>query len=164
MRIISQAQMAALFGVSEEAINQWQQQGMPVAQHGGNGVPNEYESAPCIRWLVDREVGKVRGESAKDRLLNLQAEEITMRLAEKRGKLIPAAAIEPALRTAMISAREFLRSQPPRLAVSLVGATRDVIEDQLRDVFDDLLRRLSNWRAIQEADADDQVDGDPADD
>lgn len=147
MRIMGQAAIADLFGVSEVAINEWQDAGMPVVARGQAPKPNEYESVDCIRWLVDRERRKVQSESPRDRVFRLQADKLELELASARGTMIPAALIEPRMREAMIAAREFLRGEPPRLAVLLEGKSRGEREDALRVIFDELLRRLAEWRS-----------------
>lgn len=146
MRIQGQAGVAELFGVSEEAINQWQRQGMPVAKRGGSNRPNEYEAADCIGWLIDREVGKVREESPRDRLYALQAEELAMRLAELRATMIPVADVEPAMRQATQAARVLCDAMLVELPPRLVGANAETIGRELAVAFDDYLTRLSRWR------------------
>lgn len=163
MRIVSQASLADMFGVTAKTIDVWQDQGLPIALRGGANRASEYEAAECIQWLVSREVAKVRAESPKDRLYSLQAEEVALRLAEKRGTMIPAAEIEPAMKAAMIAAREYLRSIPPQLAVLLAGAEPDRIESELRSAFDEFLTRMSQWRPSDQVDAeadDDDEEGD----
>ena len=131
-------------------INEWQAQGMPIALRGefAGGNPNEYESGECIAWLVEREVGKIRGESQRDRLARVQADAIEMENAAKRRELVPVAQIEPTMRAAMISAREAWRNEPPRLArLAGLGAERSArFEAALQDAFDAFLVRLSRWR------------------
>jgi phage terminase Nu1 subunit (DNA packaging protein) len=146
MRIMGQAAIADLFGVSEVAINEWQDAGMPVVARGQAPKPNEYDSVECIRWLVERERRKVQGESPRDRVFRLQADKLELELAQQRGTMIPSALIEPRMREVMIAAREFLRGEPPRLAVLLEGKSKGEREDALRAIFDELLRRLADWR------------------
>lgn len=163
MRIISQASLGDMFGVTPKTIDEWQGQGLPIAVRGAPPRPSEYESADCIRWLVEREVTKVRSESPKDRLYSLQAEEVALRLAEKRGTMIPAAEIEPAMKAAMIAAREYLRSIPPQLAVLLAGAEPERIETELRAAFDEFLTRMSQWRPTDQVDAESDEDEEEGD-
>lgn len=145
MRIQGQAGVAELFGVSEETINQWQRQGMPVAERGGPNRPNEYEAADCIGWLIDREVGKVREESPRDRLFTLQAEELSMRLADRRALLVPAVDIEPAMAEAAAHARRLSAGYVHDLVPRLAGADAVSIESELRTAVDAYLTALSRW-------------------
>ncbi|MDK9705004.1 MAG: terminase small subunit [Sulfuritalea sp.] len=155
MRIVGQTELAEIFGVSARTITEWQAGGMPVAVHGGPGVPGEYDSVACVRWLVDREVRKVQGpESPKDRLSRLQGDDLEMKLARERGQLIPAAAVEPAMRAAIVTARERIRSEPARIAALLEGKSRSERESLLRELFDETMTKLSRWQ--QAADLDDE--------
>jgi hypothetical protein len=129
---------------------------MPISLRGefAGGVPNEYESWECIAWLVEREVGKVRGESQRDRLARVQADAIEMDNAAKRRELVPVAQIEPTMRAAMIAAREAWRNEPPRL-VRVAGLKGDVaarFEQSLQDAFDAFLVRVSRWREAKPVD------------
>jgi len=146
MRIKGQQEIAAMFGVTARTINDWQEAGMPVVMHGGPGAPSEYDAPSCIRWLVDREVRKVQGESPKDRLARLQGDQLEMDLAERRGKLIEAGAVEPMMRAAIVSARERIRNEPARIATALEGKDKAEREAMLRDLFDEVLMKLSRWQ------------------
>jgi hypothetical protein len=156
LRIVGQEQIAAMFGVTIKTINEWQQQGMPVALRGefAGGVPNEYESSECIAWLVEREVGKVRGETQRDRLARVQADAIEMDNQTKRRELVPVSQIEPTMKAAMIAAREAWRNEPGRLT-RLAGLKADKaarFEQALQDAFDAFLVRVSRWRDAKAVD------------
>lgn len=159
MRIIGTEQIASMFGVTAKTINEWQDHGFPVALRGqfAGATPNEYESVDCIRWLVERETGKVRGENPRDRLARLQADAIEMDNATKRSELIPAALIEPKMRAAIVSAREAWRNEPSRLSRMVGGKKPDDVERLLEQAFDGFLARLSRWQ-------DAKVEGDDEDD
>lgn len=148
MRIVGQTEIAKIFGVSARTITEWQAGGMPVAVQGGPGVPGEYDSTACVRWLVDREVRKVQSESPKDRLARLQGDDLEIKLAHQRGKLIETAAVEPAMRAAIVSARERLRNEPARVAVQLDGLDRQARETVLRELFDEVLNKLARWQQV----------------
>lgn len=138
---------------------EWQDAGMPIAVRGmgGPGSPSRFDSAACITWLVQREVNKVAGgETAKDRLARLQGDAVELKLAVDRGELVPVALVEPAMTAAIISARERIRGEPARIAAALEGLDRAEREALLRDMFDDALRRLANWRQA----LDDETEGD----
>lgn len=146
MRIVGLEQIASAFGVAPKTVVEWQEHGFPVAVRGGPGVSNEYEAAACIRWLVEREVRKVQGESPKDRLARLQGDQLEMDLAERRGKLIEAAAVEPMMRAAIVSARERIRNEPARIAAALEGKDKVEREAMLRELFDEALMKLARWQ------------------
>lgn len=150
MIITGQEQVAEMFGKAPKTIVEWQAQGMPVAERGGPGVPSQYDAAACIAWLVEREVAKVQGESPRDRLFRLQAEELELKLAEKRGQLIPASAVEPRLEAAIVAAREQLLAEAPRLSMLVQGRDRAGAEDLLLEAFERFLTRLANWQAAND--------------
>lgn len=152
MRIVGQQEIAAIFGVTARTITDWQEAGMPIAVQGGPGVPGEYDAPACIRWLVEREVRKVQGESPKDRLARLQGDELEMKLAQQRGTLIDTAAVEPAMRAAIVSARERIRNEPPRIAVLMEGLDRPAREALLRELLDETLNKLARWQQVGTAD------------
>lgn len=157
MRIIGQEQIAEVFGVAPKTIVEWQEQGFPIAIRGQRGVASEYETEPCIAWLVAREVGKVQGdESPRDRVYRLQGDALERDALEKAGLLVHVDQIEPKWRAAVLSAREFLMREPAPLASRLQGLQRRQVEEVLRSSFDEFLRRLAAWRHADE-------DDDPAD-
>jgi phage terminase Nu1 subunit (DNA packaging protein) len=160
VRIAGQEQIASMFGVTVKTINEWQEQGLPVALRGefAGGVPNEYESKDCIAWLVERETGKVRGENPRDRLARLQADAIEMENATARGELLPAALIEPKMLAAVVSAREAWRNEPSRLSRMVGGKTADEVEALLEQAFENFLHRLSHWQQAKVEDDDEEGD------
>lgn len=137
--------IANVFGVSVKTIHEWHDQGLPIASRGSPGKPSEYDTEACIKWRVDRELGKVMSERPQDRLARVQADKIEMENAEKRGLLIPAGQLEPKLRAAMIAAREHWRNEPARLAREVPGKPIKGIEELLAVAFDDFLVKLSRW-------------------
>lgn len=145
MRIIGQQRVSDLFGVSRETIDTWQQLGFPVAVRGGPGVPSEYESDECIRWLIERELSKVQPETPSNRLALAKAAAVEMDNVERRRQLISAAALEPKLKAALMAVREMWRGEPARLALETEGKSLQVIEDLLDVAFRDFLVRVSQW-------------------
>lgn len=146
MRVIGQSQLAALFGVTEKTVVEWQDEGMPVELRNQAPKPNEYESADCIRWYAEREVRKVRVESPRDRVFRLQADKLEMEMAEARKALLPAAMIEPKIRGAIIAAREHLMGERRRIAALVQGRSETECAALLEQAFSDALRRLADWR------------------
>lgn len=144
MRIIGQEQIASVFGVAAKTIVEWQEQGFPIAQRGSPGIPSEYESQDCFRWLLEREIKKIRAERPQDRLARVQADKIEMENAEKRGILIPADQLEPKLTAAFTLAREHLQDSVFRLARDL-PADHDGREAMLQSEFNSFLNTLADW-------------------
>lgn len=151
MRIVSVNDLASMFGVTPKTIMGWQQDGLPIAVRGRAHVPSEYESADCIKWLVDREVFKVRGENPKDRLHRLQGDDLEMKLAVARGELVHVSEIEPKLKAAVITAREKIRNAPASLAIAMEGIDAQGREALVRDFLDGVLAAIANWREQPDA-------------
>lgn len=153
--IVGQERIAEVFGVAPKTIVAWQEEGFPIAQRGGPGIPSEYESADCIRWYVDREVKKVQAESPNDRLARVKADSIEMDNAERRGKLIPADLLEPKLKAAFVAAREKWLDVVPRLVRELPEdmAAREAM---LQGEFEAFLARLADWQKADEDQEDDE--------
>lgn len=163
MRIKGQEQIASVFGVAPKTITEWQVMGFPVAFQGGPGVASEYDTPACAQWLVDREVRKVRSESPKDRVFRLQGDKLEQEALKESRLLIPASEVEPLWISAVLGAREFLTGEPPRLASLAMGLGKPALEALLRESFDQLLGRLSNWQAAGD-DPDEATDDGDLDD
>ena len=146
MKIKGQEQIADVLGVAPKTIVEWQEQGFPVAKRGKRGVPSEYDTDVCIAWFVKRELDKLGTEVVRDRLTRLQADEVEMRILERRGQLIPVEQIEPAWIAMVTAARSYLRQEPDRLA-HLLDAIEgiDAKRDLIAETFDDFLRKLSTF-------------------
>lgn len=148
-RIVGQERVADVFGVAPKTIVEWQEHGFPIAFRGGPGVASEYESAECIRWMVDRELRKIQSESPNDRLARAKAESVEMDNAERRGQLVQAAQLEPKLAAAFVAAREKWLDAQHRLARDL-PADVDGREAMLQAEFEAFLRRLASWSSASD--------------
>lgn len=146
MRIITIHEIAKVFGVTPKTIGEWQGEGFPVAIRGERAIPSEFETAECIKWLVAREVRKVRGDAPKDRLHRLQGDDLEMKLAIARGELVRVDEVEPAIKAAIVTARERIRRAPAGLAIQMEGLDTAAREALIRDLFDDVLGKLTQWR------------------
>jgi phage terminase Nu1 subunit (DNA packaging protein) len=144
-KIVNKRDLAAILGVSERSLTSWSKKGMPIVHEGERGEENQYDTAAVIRWMVEREAMKARqAETPNDRLARRKAEEIELRLAEKRGESIPAGEIGPAWTGFVIASRQALRSMAADLAPALAlleGA--DPMRDLLEESIDEALRNLA---------------------
>jgi phage terminase Nu1 subunit (DNA packaging protein) len=50
MRLIKK-ELAKRLNVSERALTSWQDEGMPVLEHGSRGQPNAYDLGAVLRWV-----------------------------------------------------------------------------------------------------------------
>lgn len=139
-----------MFGVAPKTINEWQDQGMPIAERGRPGVASQFDTAACIEWYVDRECKKLQAETPADRLARVKADAIEMDNAERRGLLIPADQLEPKIKAAMVLAREQWMDQPSRLARQVEGKTIEERERILEEAFGAFLTRLASWQTADQ--------------
>ncbi len=146
--------LCEVFGCSHQAIAEWQQQGMPVLSRGGPNTPSVFQTVDVHAWLVDRAVAKASGgESPRDRVFRLQGDALELEMAEKRGRLIPADAVEPLWSSAVVAAREMLLGERRRLAALLDGVNdRQQREALIGQVHEAYLRKLAAWRAANDDD------------
>ena len=112
-----------------------------------------------IKYLQDRAEGRsAEGSQLQDertRLARLQSEEIELRLAEKRGLLVPADQVEPLWSGMVTAAKSFLRAEVNRLAQLLQHTDgAEAKRDLLSETFDDFLTKLSGY----DPDADARID------
>ena len=135
-RIVSQQELADLFEFSAKSISLWQRDGLPILLETENGLANQYDTAAVHRWLMARELAKVKGESEKDRLARLQGDKIEMELAIARRELVPIKEIDPAWAGVTTSIRQALLSLPARTAPLL--AQMDGV-DKIRDLLDEMI-------------------------
>lgn len=144
MRVVSIQSIADLFGVTPATIHSWQGDGFPVEVRGAPGIPSEFDTVRCIRWLVDREMDKALADSPNNRLARAKADAIEMDNAERRSKLIPAGLLEPKLKAFFVDAREMWLDVLPRLVRELPS---DVTarEAMLQSEIEAFLARLSAW-------------------
>lgn len=146
MKITGQENIAEIFGVAPKTVIAWQEEGLPVLKRGQPGVPSEYDSAACIRWFADRELNRANADRPRDRLHRAQAENAELNLRIRRGELAPVEEVSRILRSAVLAAREYLRGQPPRLALELEGLNSAERQALLAKNFDIFLKILSAWR------------------
>lgn len=163
MRLKGQEQVAAMFGVAPKTITEWQVLGFPVAVQGGPGIPSEYDTQPCIAWLVERELRKVRAESPKDRVLRLQGDKIEREMAIDAGELIPAADVEPLWAGAVLAAREFLAGEPARIASLSIGLGKEDLQRMLEQSFATFLAKLADWRSVGDDEDESEAGADEGD-
>jgi hypothetical protein len=157
VRLTGISAVADMVGVHYQTVCDWVDAGLPVAYQGTQFDAYQFESSDVIKWYVARKASELP-ETPKDRLLRLQAEEVEMRLAERRGLLIEATKLEPALRAAIVSARENLLRAGPHLAAQMEGADKGRRIELLREAHEEFLRLLSHWRPEDQAVIDDLAD------
>jgi phage terminase Nu1 subunit (DNA packaging protein) len=98
--IVNKAELSDVLGVSSVSLTEWQKEDppLPIASRGARrGQSHSYDTAAVIEWMVQRRMRSAGLETPRDRLMRLQAEEVELRIAEKRGELVNVAQLEPEL-------------------------------------------------------------------
>jgi phage terminase Nu1 subunit (DNA packaging protein) len=150
---VNQTELAAIFGVSDVTIWEWQKDGLPMLARGPNGTANQYDTEACIAWYAAREVAKVTKETHRDRLTRLQADALELELEERRAILVPVDQVEPVWQARVFAAAAFLLGQPSRLAGMLEGTPGiEAKREVLRKEFNGFLTKLGVDGEVMQAD------------
>lgn len=143
-RIVNQTELAELIGVTDVTLWQWQKEGLPIKVRSLRGLPNQYDTAEVVAWMVDRATRKISGgETQEQRLKRVQADKIEMEMRQMSRDLVPAAEIEARWATIVMAARKRLLSLPGQLAELLEmaegpAAKRDVLVAEIDKVLEEL--------------------------
>lgn len=162
---------AKFFGVSDVTMRRWIQDGCPVVEHGGNGVPYKLDLRAIHDWrqgriaadaedkrskaerdaqlkleLLGGDALTVAGEKAqlspRERAEALAAEINATKLAELRGELVRVAPLEADLTQAWREFRDRLLALPDELARELSLSKAQT--DALQDRLEDALNDLAD--------------------
>jgi len=164
---VRQAELARQLAVKRQAINDLVTRG--ILQVGDDGLIDVIEARAAIAANVHpggKTAVAVHSESTtspppastedpKPKIMDYhgartlreytEAQRAALKLRQEIGELAPKAEIERLMRLAVLSAREYLLGEPPRLAVMLDGLENSGREELLARTFDEFLRRLATW-------------------
>lgn len=143
---VNKAQLAEVLGVSEKTLTEWQKETPPLPVLNAasrRGQANQYESSDVIDWLVEKRLRAAGFESARDALYRIQAEEATLRLAEKRGQLVNLAQLEPELLRQYAAFKATLEARDDKLRDDIettygVAIDPELIASHTRDALSEL--------------------------
>lgn len=154
---VNKRELSEILGVSERALTEWQDAGMPIEERGDRGEANVYDTEVVIRWWVAREAGKDRAESERERLTRLQADQIELDMAMKRRTLVAVDEVEPAYQRIVAGAKSYLLTQvvPLVQAIELVDGEEAKVQ-LVTERFDEFLERLSHLADDEELDPEDR--------
>lgn len=153
--LFTRQDLAILLGVHPQTIVKWEQDGMPVARHGGRGVASLYRVADVWEWKINtlRTVSEttLSLEQERTRLARAQADRTELENRLRRGQLLIR---EQVVREGQAVIRGWsakVRGLPRRLVnMGLVPREREV---DARELTRELLTDISNWRTAADADA-----------
>lgn len=151
---VNKRQLADIVGVTEQALTNWQKEGLPVAAYADkNGLANEYDTVAVIRWLVQRELERLNKEKPRDRLDRVKAELAELERDEKLGQLAPAALFERAWADHILAARTEFLTLPEQLAIELSAtAGVEIDPDAIASHINKALEKLANYGAENDGD------------
>ena len=70
---LNKRDLASKLGCSERALTTWQQQGLPVLEHGRRGQSNTYDVAAVLAWIKQTGAGLVHNARQGRTPINLEA-------------------------------------------------------------------------------------------
>ena len=142
--IVNKRGLSEVLGVSERTLTEWQKEGLPVHFRAERGGENQYETAAVIKWHCDRQLQKANQVSAKDRLDNLRADEIEVRMAKDAGNLLDALEVEQLWTSLITAARVDLLNFADDLKASLREKGFDPSGLAIDSELEAILERLAN--------------------
>lgn len=107
VNIVNKRQLSETFGVSQQAIDKWDKEGMPIESRGARGKENAYNTVRVFNWLLERYKKSNLSELniERTRLIKAQADKAEMEAEALRGELLPIEIIKEAWQSAFGQAR-----------------------------------------------------------
>lgn len=150
--LVSQIQLAGIFGVKTDTIRAWERAGCPVERQGGKGLPSQYKPADVIRWREEQaalaasgDLSKLDMNEARRRKIAADAASAEIDLARKRGDLVEVAIIARSVGDALTAVVARLQAIGARLAPMLELATdaatrKEMIDSAINEALHDISR------------------------
>lgn len=167
-REVSKTELIELFGTTHVTVDAWMQDGMPVAQQGGNGSQYLFNTADVSRWLCTQaaETGRVPGSGnrkplrdpagggasggvesqveAERRYAIARANKAETEYLQLRGALVLVEEAARAVETEYAAVRAKLLALPAKLAAKLkacrsVQEVRDQLDAGVREALEALV-------------------------
>lgn len=142
--IVNKRGLSDVLGVSERTLTEWQKEGLPVQVRAERGCENQYDTAVVIKWHCERMLQKANQVSAKDRLDNLRADEIEVRMAKDAGNLIDAFEAEQLWTSLITAARVDFLNFADDLKSTLREKGIDLTELAIESELIAILEKLAN--------------------
>jgi phage terminase Nu1 subunit (DNA packaging protein) len=150
-KVVTQADLADIFGVTTATIRAWAKRGMPVLEAGGSGRPSKFNTADCIRWreaqasidAADDGDDKVSEEEAKRRKTLAEAMLAELKLEVARGRLVRIDVVADEVEDAFANVRARMIAIAGNLALTLTNepspaAIRDRIYQEISKALNEL--------------------------
>ena len=130
---VTTSQLIECFGASRRVIQNWLNDGLPIAEQGGSGRGDEsvFETVAVHRWLIDRAVARAQRETPEGKLRQLQATALEIKIANESRELVSAADVEAGWTQVIIAARTELLTLADRIKARIDATYRVNIDPTL---------------------------------
>jgi terminase small subunit / prophage DNA-packing protein len=141
LNALSQAQIAALFGVAPRTVREWHEKGLP---RKGNGT---YDAPECVAWYVAYCTGDdLDLNREKARLAKAQADKTEMANAVQRGELVPQERAREDVGEYIDACRKRLTNVPSHVEQQLDAETARRVVPIVRERIYEAVAELRDWR------------------
>jgi hypothetical protein len=108
--LLTVKQLAELIGVNTHTVRLYIENGMPVAENGGKGIPHKIDMRDAWKWAFETrnkgQRGRPKQAGEDDRIQAIKIEMAEIELAKKRGDLFHLGDWVPLIEEALIAARQ----------------------------------------------------------
>lgn len=121
--LVTAAQLANIYRVTDQAISLWVRAGMPVAKQGmrNKGKASLYDLEACVRWHVRENYERTALERARATLAVEQAESSRLKNEETRGDLVHLSVIAGVVKRALLVVRTNILAVATKLSPELAS-------------------------------------------
>jgi phage terminase Nu1 subunit (DNA packaging protein) len=152
-KLVNQAELSEILGVSDVTLWTWGKEGLPIARSAElRGLAHEYDTADVIRWWLQRELTKAQVRSPRDRLDEVRAQREELALQRDRRELIDVKEIRPLLERFVQDNVAVMDGIPEKYA-PLLQQTPDTEgkHQLLKDAMREVREGLGNYQFTTEA-------------
>ena len=146
-KIVSQAEMAEIAGVSSPTMRAWRRAGCPVESEGGSGRASLFNTMLVIKWreaLAAGETADVDLAEGRRRKIVAEAMLREIEVATAQGHLLPRADVHLAVTGSFARVRSRLLSLPAKLAPLVLGlGSLAAIQEKLSNAVNEALAELA---------------------
>ncbi|MDX6806326.1 terminase small subunit [Terrihabitans rhizophilus] len=149
-RNVTQADLAALFGITVVTVRAWERKGLPIVAKGGKGKASTYNTAAVARWREEQVALAATGdtnamdiEEARRRKTAAEAALAEMDLAIRRGEYVLVEAVGAVVEAEYATIRANFSSMPGDIAGDLEHLQASEIEELLATKVSEILNELS---------------------
>lgn len=154
---VNKRQLAEIFGKSERAITQFQDEGMPIVSKAGRGKKNQYDTVEVFNWFLERQKKSNLTElDIEDtRLKRAKANRAELEYRRMAGELLPVDIVLQVIQAAVITARNKIMAAKYEIKTRLPEITPEaleIIDKTTREAMDDLASTGTPRNLIQAVD------------